>query len=48
MMLGTGFMEQLIIALVALLSIGLPVVVLIFLFLIFRKLQAIEEKLGLP
>jgi Mn2+/Fe2+ NRAMP family transporter len=47
MMIGTGFMELLIVVF-ALFSIGLPVAVLVLLFLIFRKLQGIEEKLSKP
>jgi hypothetical protein len=44
MMIGPA--EMLIIALVALLSIGIPVVVLVLFFLIWRKLQTIEAKLN--
>jgi hypothetical protein len=40
-----GGMEILIVAVVGLFSIALPAVVIILLFMIFQKLQRIDEKL---
>jgi hypothetical protein len=41
-----GTVEVFIIALVGLLSIGLPIVVLVFMVLLWRKVQRIEDRLN--